>query len=204
METPNQGGPGEAGRRLTGLAIGLPPTRGASWGHQPARRVVLLSESQLSQLVTTPNWGIGELGPGLARLAYRPMNKFGRRLLRGVYPLGAPLPHRHLARELNLRMSFLPISEVLQRPEQEGLVESKPRVGTRVRWPSATDSRERYLLREALESQAAREFAKRAGPRQGAQLQRSAAHLDQLHAPSRCGPGFPVCRAHVPHELPLA
>jgi DNA-binding GntR family transcriptional regulator len=113
----------------------------------------------------------------LARRAYEQIRE---RILRGVYRLGAPLSRRRIAREL--RMSNLPISEALQRLEQEGLVESKPRVGTRVRAPSAEYTRERYILREALESQAAREFAERAGPEQRIELQRMGAHLDRLYA----------------------
>lgn len=113
----------------------------------------------------------------LARRAYEQIRE---RILRGVYRLGAPLSRRRIAREL--RMSNLPISEALQRLEQEGLVESKPRVGTRVRAPSAEDIRQRYTLREALESQAARKFVECAGAEQKLELQRMAAHLDQLYS----------------------
>jgi DNA-binding GntR family transcriptional regulator len=101
------------------------------------------------------------------------------RILQGVYPLGAPISRRRLAADLG--MSFLPISEALQRLEQEGLVESKPRVGTRVHVPSAEDIRERYLLREALETQSAREFAEHSSPGQKEDLQRMAMHLDRLY-----------------------
>ena len=52
-------------------------------------------------------------------------------------------------------MSFLPISEAIKRLEQEGLVESRPRVGTRVRIPNAQDLRDRHIMREALEAQPA-------------------------------------------------
>ena len=56
-------------------------------------------------------------------------------------------------------MSFLPISEALQRLEHDGLVESRPRAGNRVRVPTAGEILERYQLREALETQSARLFA---------------------------------------------
>ena len=62
-------------------------------------------------------------------------------------------------------MSVLPVSEALRRLEEDGLVESRPRAGTRVRVPSESDVRDLYELREALESQAARLFAERATPR---------------------------------------
>ena len=52
-------------------------------------------------------------------------------ILRGAFPPGTVLSRRRLASQFG--MSFLPISEALQRFESEGLVESRPRVGTRVR-----------------------------------------------------------------------
>lgn len=82
------------------------------------------------------------------------------RILKGDLPLGAPLSRRKLASELG--MSFVPVSEALQRLESEGLVESRPRVGTRVRIPTSQDLRERYVIREALEAQAARLFCEKA------------------------------------------
>src|ERR1700759_220682 len=69
-------------------------------------------------------------------------------ILRGELPLGAALSRRQLAQELG--MSLVPISEALQRLEGEGLVESKPRVGTRIYMPTPQDIRERYVVREAL------------------------------------------------------
>jgi DNA-binding GntR family transcriptional regulator len=102
------------------------------------------------------------------------------KILRGEFPLGSALSRRRLAKEL--RMSFLPISEGLQRLELDGLVESKPRVGTRVRMPTAADVRERYVLREALETQAARLFAEHASEEQRAELSSIARQLDTLYA----------------------
>ncbi|HWF48581.1 MAG TPA: GntR family transcriptional regulator [Bryobacteraceae bacterium] len=105
------------------------------------------------------------------------------KILRGEFPLGAALSRRGLAIELH--MSFLPISEALQRLEREGLVESKPRVGTRVRIPSAQDIEDRYIMREALETQAARLFAEKASPEQKEELCRMGKHLDHLY--DACG-----------------
>ena len=59
-------------------------------------------------------------------------------------------------------MSLLPLTVAVQRLETEGLLESRPQVGTRVRIPSEQDVRERFIIREALESQSARMFAERA------------------------------------------
>jgi DNA-binding GntR family transcriptional regulator len=87
-----------------------------------------------------------------------------------------------LAQEL--RMSFLPVSEAVRRLESDGLVESRPRAGTRVRVPSRADILERYTLREALETQAARLCAEHADERGRQELLKMAFHLDQLYASS--------------------
>src|SRR5213596_2050398 len=85
-----------------------------------------------------------------------------RRILRGELVMGQVISRRKLAAELG--MSFLPISEALQRLEFEGLLESRPRAGTRVRIPSRQDVAGHYTLREALEVQAARLFCEVATP----------------------------------------
>jgi GntR family transcriptional regulator, rspAB operon transcriptional repressor len=104
------------------------------------------------------------------------------KILRGQYPLGAALSRRELAKEL--RMSFLPVSEAIRRLEIDGLVESKPRVGTRVRVPTRDDIVERYALREALETQAARLCSANADASGRKELLTMAFHLDQLYASS--------------------
>ena len=53
-----------------------------------------------------------------------------QRILRGDIVLGQVISRRKLAAELS--MSFLPVSEALLRLEIEGLLESRPRAGTRV------------------------------------------------------------------------
>src|SRR5215510_4356402 len=78
------------------------------------------------------------------------------RILRGELPMGQVISRRKIAAELG--MSFLPVSEALLRLEFEGLLESRPRAGTRVRIPSREDVRGHYVVREALEVQAARMF----------------------------------------------
>jgi DNA-binding GntR family transcriptional regulator len=78
-------------------------------------------------------------------------------------------------------MSFLPITEALKCLETEGLVESRPRVGTRVRIPSEQDIRDSNVIREALESQAARLCAEYITAEEKKQLGASARHLDELH-----------------------
>jgi len=100
------------------------------------------------------------------------------RILRGQLRIGEALSRRRLAEEFG--MSLLPISEALQKLEHDGLLESRPRAGTRVRMPTENDIREHYIIREALESQSARLFAERATPKQRDELRRMAEHLDVL------------------------
>ena len=103
-------------------------------------------------------------------------------ILKGDLALGSPLSRRKLAAELG--MSLLPVAEALQRLESEGLVESRPRIGTRVCQPTAEDIRQRYEVREALESQAARLFSEKASPRERQELAKMAERMDELF--TRC------------------
>jgi GntR family transcriptional regulator, rspAB operon transcriptional repressor len=119
-----------------------------------------------------------------ASLSERAYEFIRNKILCGQYPLGTALSRRQMAKEL--RMSFLPVSEALQRLERDGLVESKPRVGTRVRVPTGLDIVERYALREALETQAARLCAEHADESGRLELTKMGFHLDQLYA-SRAG-----------------
>lgn len=77
-------------------------------------------------------------------------------------------------------MSMLPVCEAMRRLENEGLVESRPRVGTRVRVPTERDIRERFVVREALEAQSARLVAARATLRQRRELVRMAEQVDAI------------------------
>jgi DNA-binding GntR family transcriptional regulator len=100
-----------------------------------------------------------------------------RRIIRGTVGLGDVISRRKLAAELG--MSFLPVSMALLRLEFEGLLESRPRAGTRVRIPSREDVRGHYVVREALEVQAAKLFARLATARERAELKKLAAHVDE-------------------------
>ncbi len=84
-------------------------------------------------------------------------------------------------------MSYLPVSQALRRLEGEGFLESRPRAGTRIRVPSEHDVRERYEIREALESQAARLFAVRASALHRRELRKMAEQLDALFHRSTSG-----------------
>jgi DNA-binding GntR family transcriptional regulator len=100
-------------------------------------------------------------------------------ILRGNFAIGDILSRRRLAELLNV--SFVPITEALQRLEAEGLVESRPRIGTRVRVPVEEDIRGTYVIREALEAQSARLCAAKMTAEEKKQLRKSAEHLDQLY-----------------------
>src|ERR1041384_5323133 len=101
-----------------------------------------------------------------------------QRILRGELPLGQVISRRKIAAELS--MSFLPVSEALLRLEFEGLLESRPRAGTRVRIPSPEDVKGHYVVREALEGQAAMRFTEVATAAERAELKRLAARVDAL------------------------
>src|SRR5882672_12507736 len=112
---------------------------------------------------------------GLAGEAYVTVRE---RILRGELAIGQVISRRKVAAELG--MSFLPVSEALLRLEHEGLLESRPRAGTRVRIPSREDVRGHYIVREALEAQAARLFAAVATPDDRADVQKLAARVDAM------------------------
>lgn len=121
----------------------------------------------------------GRISGGSASLAEQAYQLIHDRILRGSLPLGAVVSRRKLAEEFG--MSFLPVSEALQRLESEELVESRSRVGTRVRVPSAQEVRDRYVLREALETQSARLCAERATFQERLELRRLASQMDSLN-----------------------
>ena len=100
------------------------------------------------------------------------------RILRGELPIGRVISRRKLATELG--MSLLPVSEAFMRLEFEGLLESRPRAGTRVRIPTEQDVRGHYVVRQALEAEAAWLFAEVATRRERVEMQKLAARVDAL------------------------
>jgi DNA-binding GntR family transcriptional regulator len=99
-------------------------------------------------------------------------------ILTGALPFGELITRRRLAKDLD--MSLPPVSEALQRLEHEGLVESRPRVGTRVKAPTEVDVRGQCQLREALEVQAARLFAQGSTAAQKREVREMAQRLDAM------------------------
>jgi DNA-binding GntR family transcriptional regulator len=144
----------------------------------------------------------------LASLSERAYLLIRERILKGELPLGTSLSRRKLAAEL--QMSLVPVAEALQRLENEELVECRPRIGTRVCLPSASEIRERYEVREALESQSARLFAQRASAEDRRDLEKQAEQMDALF--NRCFAGgendreflFAVHQFHMQFHLRIA
>ncbi|HKD04926.1 MAG TPA: GntR family transcriptional regulator [Bryobacteraceae bacterium] len=118
--------------------------------------------------------------PDHLSLAAEAYNTVRQRILRGELTMGQVISRRKLANELG--MSFLPVSEALLRLEFEGLLESRPRAGTRVRIPSVEDVQGHFVVREALETQAAKLFAQNATAEEKGELQRLAARIDAMAA----------------------
>lgn len=116
---------------------------------------------------------------GRKSLSQRAYDTLRTNILRGDLPLGTPLSRRKLAVEL--KMSLIPVGEALQKLESEGIVESRPRVGTRVRIPTEDDVWGHYILREALETMSARLFAERATEEDRQELMALAIDLDALY-----------------------
>lgn len=112
-----------------------------------------------------------------ASLAHRAYLLTRTKILRGEIPMGELISRRQLAEEFG--MSPVPVAEAIQRLEGEGLLESRPRVGTRVKVPTPNDIRERYILREALETQCARLFSERASDLERKSLVEMANRLDE-------------------------
>ena len=124
-------------------------------------------------------------------------------ILRGDLPLGTPLSRRKLA--VGLNMSLLPVGEALQRLETEGLVESRPRVGTRVRIPTEDDVKGHYILREALETMSARLFAERATEADRVEMLALGMDVDQLYEKEEHSRGTELAQglfeAHQLHSI---
>ena len=120
----------------------------------------------------------------LPEQAYRAIRQ---QILLGRFRMGVPISRRQLAAELG--MSIVPVSEAFQRLTQEGLIESKPQVGTRIRIPTETDIRDRFVIREALESQSARLFSERASMAERRELRDLAEDLDALYLRRDSKPG---------------
>jgi DNA-binding GntR family transcriptional regulator len=120
-------------------------------------------------------------------------------IMMGTLGLGAVVSRRRLATMFG--MSILPVADAIQRLENEGILESRPRVGTRVKIPTPRSVRGHFIVREALEAQAARLFAERASLEERKHVCEMATRVDALDAERYRGNGEAdlVLRAHRHH-----
>lgn len=163
----------------------------------------MVNKSDLKKPVRTPN-RVDRTGESLSTRAYQQIRD---EILSGDLSIGDILSRRRLAKRLN--MSFLPITEALKCLETEGLVESRPRIGTRVRVPNEQDVRDSSIIREALESQAARLCAQNITAEEKKQLRTSARHLDELQKMGTTEPAdsrflFSVHTYHMQFHMRIA
>jgi len=127
--------------------------------------------------------------------AYRVIRE---QILEGRLTAGTPLSRRRLAAELG--MSSVPVAEALNRLESEGVVESRPSAGTRVKIPTEGEVRGQYVLREALETHSARLFAEAASAGERVHLRMLARALDR----TRGLDNVEAARAHFDFHLFIA
>lgn len=111
----------------------------------------------------------------LGEQAYRTMR---RMIVSGELPAGHWLRKRRLADQL--QMSATPVVEALRRLQHEGLVETEPQWGARVRVLTVAELDELSAMREVLEGLVAARCAARLTPRQIAGLQAQAEQVDRL------------------------
>src|SRR5215471_429113 len=146
----------------------------------------------------------GRAQPSLADRAYHLILD---QMLRGSLPAGSVLSRRKLAEQFG--MSLVPVAQALQRLEIEGLLESRPRAGTRVKVPTPDEIRGRFELREALECQSARLCAERSTFKERLELRRMARNMDALYAKLVAQEGsdewaFAVNKYHVDLHMQIA
>lgn len=91
---------------------------------------------------------------------------------------------RMVRRKIGSRMgvSHIPVTEALLKLEVDGLVESKPLLGCRVKPLTIEDIRNDEILREAIECQTARLFAEHADDEMMTRLMLHARRLDRVSA----------------------
>jgi len=140
-------------------------------------------------LVTVSANNKDESYEGLADQAYR---RIRDRILTGEYSFGTVINRRALCTEFG--MSLVPVNVAVRRLENEYLIENTPRVGTKVRTPTPQEIRGFWAVREGLETQSARLFARKATPAQCEELVEMGRQLDLMHD-SMASPGGPDPKA---------
>lgn len=101
-----------------------------------------------------------------------------KQIISGTFAPNSRLVRRRISKDFGV--SPIPVTEALWRLEQDGLVESEPMYGARVKALTLEDVRNEQILREALECQAARLCAEHASSSQIQDLFEKAEPLDRL------------------------
>jgi DNA-binding GntR family transcriptional regulator len=134
-------------------------------------------------------------------LATRAYEALRREITTGALQPGDRLVRRDIAKRLGV--STIPVIEALLRLEQDGLVESKPNCGARVRPLTLDTIMNECVLREAVECQVARLVAERIDDRGVAELTVSAERLDSMM--QRADPGSVIgMELHMEFHMRLA
>jgi len=136
-----------------------------------------------------------------ATLSSRAYEALRREITTGALKPGSRLVRRDIAKRLGI--STIPVIEALLRLEQDGLLESKPNCGARVKPLTLNTIVNECVLREALECQVARLVAETiTGARLG-QLKTAARRLDGMM--QRVDPGSVIgMELHMEFHLQLA
>jgi len=136
-----------------------------------------------------------------ATLSVRAYEALRREITAGTLKPGTRLVRRDIAKRLGV--STIPVIEALLRLEQDGLVESKPNCGARVKPLTLETIGNECVLREAIECQVARLVAESIDERQLADLKAAAQRLDTMM--QRVDPGSVIgMELHMEFHLQLA
>src|ERR1700722_15312040 len=123
------------------------------------------------------------------------------RILKGEFAIGQVISRRKIAADLGMRC--LPTSEAFLRLQCDGLLESRPRAGTRIRIPSRQDVQGYFVVREALEVKAAMMFAESSTSGERAELIRLASRVD-AHARRQSSDPLSYIALHADMHLKIA
>jgi len=117
---------------------------------------------------------------GTTTLTERVYDTLRDEIVTGEMPPGTRLVRRTLGKRLGV--SAMPVAEALLRLEMDGLVESQPLYGSRVRPLTIEGVRNDQVLREAIECQAARVCAESASDADLSKLMAQARVIDRMMA----------------------
>lgn len=112
-------------------------------------------------------------------------DKLRLHILAGNLPVGEFLSQRKLAEWTG--SSVISVRGALRQLENEGLVENVPRAGVRIPRETPSAVRDRYLVREALETAAVRKVCGTLSPDTAKHLMKTAESLDKLASEGKPG-----------------